>query len=210
MFLEESLWIREALATLDLGSGRVVLNVGSSSEEFRCLHQPFIDYHVFRPLRRKGVKIVHLDGRAAEGVDVICDVAAPTADDILNGLQADVVIVSNLLEHVTNREIVVQWLKGLVKPSGTLIVTAPHVYRRHDDPIDTMYRPTNSDLEVLFPEFEARRSEILQVEAEMVIRPLSRWKRMVNHVAFSLYRKMPFQPVIIKNQVSVVAFTARS
>ena len=43
MFVEESIWIRGGLEKADLRAGMTLLDVGSSTERFRRLDQPFID-----------------------------------------------------------------------------------------------------------------------------------------------------------------------
>ena len=60
MFLEESLWIRDVLTDLNLHKGQTVVDLGSLNEEYHCLTQPYIDYHIFRPLRKNGVEIIHI------------------------------------------------------------------------------------------------------------------------------------------------------
>jgi len=211
MFLEEAIWIKNVLERLNLLKGQVVLNLGSSDEEYRRLIQPHIDYYIFRPLRKCGVKIVHVDQKKLDGVDVVLDLEDPDADILLDKIErGDVVICSNLLEHVNNRGLVIDRVKKLTKKGGVIIVTVPNVYRYHPDPIDTMYRPTNIDLENLFPieEFTKIESGIIEVEAEpVVIWPL---RKKILYLAKQVLRKFhltlePETPIIIKNKVSVLA-----
>lgn len=61
MFLEEAIWIKNVLSGLDLRKGQSVLDIGSATEKYRCLAQPFIDYYIFRPLREKGIRAIHVD-----------------------------------------------------------------------------------------------------------------------------------------------------
>ena len=77
MFVDESLWIRQALERARLAAGMTVLDIGSSTRVFRTLTQPHIDGNVFEPLRQRGIVPIHLDARAAEGVDIVADVATP-------------------------------------------------------------------------------------------------------------------------------------
>jgi hypothetical protein len=53
----------------------------------------------------------------------------------------------------------------VVKPCGYLIVTVPHQFVYHSDPIDTMFRPTNKEIEDIFPEFRVILSEIILARA---------------------------------------------
>ena len=78
MFVEEAQWIRAVLEECGPSAGTVI-DLGSSTEEFRRLQQPHIDYFVFLPLRRRRLSIVHVDAKAADGVDVVVDLAATNA-----------------------------------------------------------------------------------------------------------------------------------
>ena len=141
VFVEEALWIRSVLERAPLAPGSTVLDVGSSTLAFRTEVQPHIDEHVFRPLRERELRIQHLDARAEPGVDIVADVT-------LEGVEGsyDLVICTNLLEHVVDRALVVANLKRLVTPGGFLLLTAPRRYPIHHDPIDTGFRPTTRRL----------------------------------------------------------------
>ncbi len=124
-----------------LGPGKTVLDVGSSTLAFRTEVQPHIDEHVFKPLRERQLRIQHLDAKADAGVDIVADVT-------LEGVEGcyDLVICTNLLEHVVDRTLVVGNLKRLVAPGGLLLLTVPRRYPIHHDPIDTGFRPTTRGL----------------------------------------------------------------
>ena len=44
MFTEEAQWLKTALQDLDLPAGATVLNIGSSTESFRCRGPPLNYY----------------------------------------------------------------------------------------------------------------------------------------------------------------------
>lgn len=147
MFLEEAIWIRRTLAGTPLRDGAEALDVGSSTREVRTQIQPWIDEQVFAPLRQRGVHPVHLDIKAADGVDVVCDLTAQGVqprEDL--GRDFALVICSNLLEHVTDRPATIGRLRSVVAPGGYLLVTVPRRYKQHHDPIDTMFRPSPAEL----------------------------------------------------------------
>jgi len=207
MFVEESIWIRGGLEKAGLREGMTLLDVGSSTERFRRLHQPFIDYEIFRPLRRLGVRIVHVDARRDEGVDVVCNLADPATEPEAAGLEpAHAVLASNLLEHVLDRDLVLTRIKRLTRPGGIIVVTVPNLFRFHEDPIDTMYRPTNGELEALFPEdhFEILQSCIFEVEEEKTFLPLPLFPRLVDGICRELGRRQPFELRIVRNKVAAV------
>lgn len=209
MFLEEALWVRSVLDEFGPAPGQTVLDLGSSTEEFRRLRQPYIDFHIFRPLRRRGVSIVHVDARAADGVDVVLDLTAPGS---LNGAlpPAHAVVATNLLEHVTDRKLAARRFAELTLPGGLLIVTAPHVYRFHADPIDTMYRPTHTELEALWPRFDVLRSETFDVAEEPTLLPQPLSIRLLNRALREMGRPSFRAPTAVPNEVAAVALRRRS
>jgi SAM-dependent methyltransferase len=135
---------RAILAT-GVSEGCRVLNVGSSTGAFRAREQPWVDAEVFGPLRARGIEVVHLDLKVAAGVDLVGDVLDPTFRAGLEG-GWDVVISSNLLEHLADRTPFLTVLPQLTRPGGWLVVTVPRRFPRHPDPIDTMYRPSPDQL----------------------------------------------------------------
>jgi SAM-dependent methyltransferase len=164
VFNEEALWIRAALESMPLGPDSVILDVGSATEYYRRVVQPFIDFEIFRPLRARGAQIVHVDTKDDDGVDVVVDVTSPADEERWTALpSADVVLCCNMLEHVVDRDLVCRRVIDRTRPGGFLIVTVPHKYRYHNDPIDTMYRPTLAELKSLFD-----RDGLVVLHEEMV------------------------------------------
>jgi SAM-dependent methyltransferase len=147
MFIDEAVWLEQVLAGLALPRGARVLDIGSSTLEFRTRVQPHIDRHVFAPLRAAGIAISHLDARAEPGVDIVADITT------LQGVASDfdVAICTSLLEHVVDREQTALHICRVVKPGGVLILTVPQRYPLHADPIDTGFRPTPEELRRLLP-----------------------------------------------------------
>ncbi|MEA2442964.1 MAG: hypothetical protein QOJ12_256, partial [Thermoleophilales bacterium] len=60
-------------------------------------------------------------------------------------------LVSNLLEHVADPEAMARAVVDVLPPDGLLIVSGPASFPHHPDPIDTLFRPTISELHALFP-----------------------------------------------------------
>ena len=168
MLAAEARWIGERISALGLGGDQTVIDVGSSSEPFRCLIQPHIDFEIFRPLREAGVRIVHVDARADEGVDVVADVTDPAeVPDELRGA-GDVVISASMLEHIPERRGAIACLRELTRPGGRLVLTAPRRFPRHRDPVDTGYRPTADELAVdLGDGFEIEAKTLIEDSVEM-------------------------------------------
>lgn len=169
MLINEAIWIRDFLSTLDMTPNQSVLDIGSSTESFRCLVQPHIDYYVYRPLSNRGVNITHMDAKAGAGVDLVCDLTSPMAEETVRQTPpADVVLCTSLLEHVTDRNTILNRLKSLVKPGGILILSVPCRMRYHPDPIDTMYRASKTDLEIIFQSANYERMASAIVECPSV------------------------------------------
>ena len=174
MFVDESLWIRVALERANLNAGMTVLDIGSSTRAFRTVTQPHIDGNVFEPLRQRGISPIHLDARAEPGVDIVADVTS------LEGVDRcfDVVLCTNLLEHVVDRAATLQNVKRVVAPRGLLLLTVPRRYRLHQDPIDTGFRPSADELSQLVGWPEVLEREVVTVRAHQHYRGrrlLRRW-----------------------------------
>ncbi len=141
MFAEESLWIRDVLSvSYRVERGRA-LDIGSADREFRERVQPHIAANVHAPLLARGWRIAHLDLDPGPGVDYAVDLCAGPLTVPPAGETFDLVLCCNILEHVRAREPFLDNVARLVRPGGRLLVTVPKRYPRHDDPIDTMYRP---------------------------------------------------------------------
>jgi SAM-dependent methyltransferase len=155
MFIEESLCIKETLSNLNLTSGNDVLDIGSSTTQFRQVTQPHIDKNIFYPLRQQGCQVYHMDMKQGDGVDIVCDIADPNIDPLkCIGMRFELVVCANLLEHVLDLERVVRIVVSLVKTGGYLLITVPRSYRKHPDPIDNMFRPLPGKLEQIFRSIE--------------------------------------------------------
>ncbi len=161
MLVREAKWFGQRISELGDAAAFPMLNVGSHTEQFRSREQPWIDRHIFAPARRRGAKVVHLDLRAAPGVDLVGDLTESAFLARLAAMRFRSVFCSNLLEHVPNREEIGQAAVEAVVPGGYLFVSCPNVFPYHPDPIDTMYRPGVDDLAALFPGTELVRGDRL-------------------------------------------------
>lgn len=186
MFIEESLWIREKLATLDIPPGSKVLNIGSSDLEF-LKTQPHIKDNVLTPLLAGGCLMTNLDLKAARNGDYTGDIT----DKGLPGRLAErfkLVICTNLLEHVTDRTAAFDNLAVMAEDGGYILLTVPNNYPIHHDPIDTRYRPSAAELG---NEIQRRRnteilfSEVLEIKDQ-------RYYRYGSRLPFWGYRKFVF------------------
>lgn len=162
MRYEEAVLIGEWIRGLRLPRGAVCLNIGSSTERFRTHSRPHIDQFVFAPLRNAGIRVFHCDLKQDPGVDLVGDVLDPSFQQKLRALEADLLICSNLLEHLADPTAFASACASLVKPGGYALVTVPSCFPYHADPIDTMFRPSPQQLAALFPGWTIVKTEEME------------------------------------------------
>jgi len=150
MFKTEASWLRCALNPFPAERLSPLLNLGSSSSARREIIQPWVDDQVFRPLRERGVEIIHVDMRDLLGVDIVADLT--NAGDVcrLRSLEPHALLCCNLLEHVFDPGELARHCLDLLPLGGLVFVTVPFSYPYHRDPIDTMYRPGLAELAAQF------------------------------------------------------------
>jgi hypothetical protein len=174
----EARWFGEKLAALDPAVVYPMLNVGSSTEVFRTVGQPWIDQFIFKPARVAGCQVFHVDMKEAPGVDLVGDL---TDRVFLRRLERQTncksVFCSNLLEHVPDQGTVARALTMLLPPGGYLFVSCPYRYPYHPDPIDTRFRPTIDELAGLFPDTRLVEGEV--VVGETYLAQLARSPRIL-------------------------------
>ncbi len=150
MHKAETDWIVSRLAGVDPAALSPMLNIGSSTLEFRTKKQPWIEANLIKPLEARGVKIVHADLKSGPGVDITADLTTEEGFKTLAAVGARSIMICNVLEHVLDPRAFANRCLDLVLPDGFAIVTVPHSYPYHRDPIDTMYRPTPEEAASLF------------------------------------------------------------
>lgn len=161
MLIEEAKWLSDVMSRMDPSQTYPLLNIGSSTENFRKVVQPWIDRYLFAPARKKGMTVVHSDIKKAEGVDLVGDLTDGEFRQRVKGMEFKSVLCANLLEHVTNKEEICAALEAIVRPGGYIFLTCPYKFPYHPDPIDTQYRPTPEELAQLFPHSRVRQADIL-------------------------------------------------
>lgn len=160
MLIEEAKWIGKEL--LDISKpGLKVLNVGSSSEEFRTKIQPHIEKNIFKPLIDNKVDVIHTDILNENGVDIVGDLTSSDFIIQLKKNKYDLVLCSNLLEHLNEKQPIVDAILEILPKNSKAIITVPYNYPYHLDPIDTMYRPNTIELHQLFKNTELLKGEIV-------------------------------------------------
>jgi SAM-dependent methyltransferase len=157
-------WLGRTFAQLSKEDLSPLLNLGSSSQRFRTVEQPYIHGLVFAPLEGRGVRVVHSDLKVAPGVDVSGDIFDDADFAKLKAVGARAVVCTHMYEHVRDRDELTRRLLELLPEGGRFFVTVPSSYHEHQDPIDTMFRPSPDELAAMFAEHEVLRAEELEGE----------------------------------------------
>jgi len=152
MLSAEAQWLGRALAQLAVSELSPLLNVGSGNAEFREILQPWIDRYVFGPLRQRGAQVDHSDVQSGEGIDLCGSLMDDSFVAGLAGRGYRAICCCNVLEHVVDPLAVAAKLEKILAGGGYLIVTAPHRFPYHPDPIDAMFRPALADIVGMFPQ----------------------------------------------------------
>lgn len=143
---EEARWWKSCLSTISTPDLTPAINIGSSTADYRVRVNPHVDLDVFRPLVARGVDIIHVDMKAAPGVDFVGDITSPEALRKLKELRARAVFCNNSLQHVKDRARAFVALRELVVEGGYVFLSSPRAYPLVQDPFDSGYRPTVDDL----------------------------------------------------------------
>lgn len=163
MFEREARWVGERLAAYPAAQLSPLLNIGSSTRDFRERVQPWTVEHIFAPLAARGVATVHLDARVGEGIDLCADLLDDRDFARVGQRRYRSLLCCNVLEHVTDAAEFARRCAQLVADDGIIVVTVPRSYPRHGDPIDTLYRPTPEHAAALFPDSRVVEAEIIDV-----------------------------------------------
>ena len=187
MFDIESQWVGDRLAAYPTPQISPLLNVGSSTAEFRETAQPWTERNIFAPLHERGVEIVHLDARAGAGIDIRADLLDEADFARIGFGRYRALLCCNILEHVRDPGEFARRCVELVAPGGIIVVTVPRSYPRHGAPIDTLYRPTPDEAALLFSGTSVVASEILDIGESYLDTVRDRPWILLRHVA-----RLPF------------------
>ena len=163
MFELESRWIAERLSPYPAAELSPLINIGSSTKEFRERTQPCGERNIFAPLQSRGIEIIHLDRRDGAGIDIRADLLDEDDFVRVSARRYRTLLCCNILEHVIDAGEFARRCVRLVEPGGLIVVTVPYSYPRHGDPIDTLFRPSPAEAAALFPGARVLASEIVDV-----------------------------------------------
>jgi hypothetical protein len=126
MRAEEARHIADIVASIGLPPGCVCLNIGSSTRHFREVEQPHISADLIRPLEARGMRFVHCDMKADDGVDLVGNVLDAEFQRRMADDRADLLLCCNVLEHLTDPQAFATACASLVRPGGYMVVTVPY------------------------------------------------------------------------------------
>lgn len=149
---QEAIWLSQTLAAIDANRLSPLINLGSGTREFRERERPWIRDRIMAPLIARGVRVVHCDIRDGDGIDLRADILDVRGFENARAVGAAALLCTNVLEHVPDPARFARRCMDLVAPGGLLILTVPHSYPHHRDPVDTMFRPTPEEIAALFPD----------------------------------------------------------
>jgi len=150
MRIEEAQWIADLAVKYDK-EFFPLLNLGSSTKEFREKVQPWIHETLFAPLLDKGKEVIHSDLKKEEGVDLAGNILDEKFAEQLKLNNFRSIICSNVLEHIEEIDVFCNAIESVAVSGTYIIVTVPNLYPYHRDPIDTKFRPDINDIVKLFP-----------------------------------------------------------
>jgi len=190
MLPEEVDWLGERLPP-GSGRGRVVLNIGSSTRHYRTVMQPNIDRAIFRPLTERGYKVLHIDRKLDEGVDLVGDLEDAAFAKQLATLHPELVFCNNVLMHLRPGGLssVIAAINDIVPMGSLLFVSGSAVYPHTSDPHDNGLRVDEVKLARLFAGFDVVESAIV-TSRRSLLGDLLEDKRLAGKVA--LRALLPF------------------
>lgn len=161
MLKNEAIWIAERLTEYLPTDLSPIVELGSSTLEFRTSIQPWIEETLIGPLRGRGNLIVHCDQKQGPGIDIAGDIMSSQTQFELRRIKPKCILCCNMLEHVNAPEALAKICDSILRPGGYMVATVPYSYPYHLDPIDTYFRPSPEEISRLFPNYDCLAMEII-------------------------------------------------
>jgi SAM-dependent methyltransferase len=159
MLINEAKWIGNSIPLLQLNRHSVVLNFGSQNQNYNKESRHIMDY-VINPLK-ENYQLRNLDIKSGVGIDYSGNIFDDIFFDELKTHRFDCILLCNVLEHVTDIQLMINRIIELIPPNGYIIITVPYKYPVHFDPIDNLYRPNVDELTSLLKGFTLIKGEII-------------------------------------------------
>ena len=165
MLLEESIWVGEKIDEIILLNSLPILNVGSSTKEYRTQRQSHIQKNIFDLIPNESKNVIHLDMKAADGVDIVGDLYDRNFLEEIKTLKVKCILFNNVLMYLDKkqRKKLSEILNEILEKDGYLIVTNSHVFPPAPDPVESYYRASPDKLQQeLFENFNIIDAKIIE------------------------------------------------
>jgi hypothetical protein len=162
MRAEEAAWVGDVLSRHDVSEISPLIELGTTSKQFREVVKPHIANNIHHPQRGRGVQIVTSDLFPNDGVDIAGDIFSQKVQDQLVAVGAKCILVCNFFEHVVDAPAFARVCDQLIPSGGLAIVTVPYSYPYHLDPIDTLFRPSPEAIVPMFPGYAVLEAKIVK------------------------------------------------
>lgn len=162
MLIEESIWIGEKIKELSLLNPFPILNIGSSTKEYRTNRQSHIQKNIFNLIPNEAKNVIHLDMKSADGVDLVGDLYDSVFLDEIKKYKVKCILFNNVLMYIDQeqRKKLCKVLYEILEKDGYLIVTNSFIFPPAPDPVESYYRPNPTKLyEDLFQNFELKEAK---------------------------------------------------
>jgi SAM-dependent methyltransferase len=160
MLPNEAKWIGKQIPKLQLNKNMTVLNFGSQTVSYNN-RNTFIIENIIDPIKQVS-SLKNLDLQDGEGIDYTGDIIRDQVFfEKLRAEQFDVILLCNVLEHVTDIQTLTNRVIELVRPGGFIIFSGPFEYPKHFDPIDNGFRPSIPEVHRYFTGFTLIASDIV-------------------------------------------------
>lgn len=156
----ESKKLRKIFDKFNLDDITPLVEIGSSTVEFRKKVKPHIYNELHEPLINRGVNIITTDLKSGQGIMISGDFFSETTLKKIIEYSPNALLCANILEHVDDPRGFLNRCDKILSCGGLIFITVPYSFPYHQDPIDTMFRPTPLQIAELLPSYEILYSEV--------------------------------------------------
>ncbi|MDP2620658.1 MAG: hypothetical protein Q8P46_10880 [Hyphomicrobiales bacterium] len=161
MRVNEAKRIETVLSLLTAEAIDPCLYVGSSAVNQPAADEPFVDQRLFAPLRARGVRVVYVETRKADGVDLVGDMLDESFQTELKKLRPRLILSPHLPERLSDLAEFAKACARIIEPEGFLLIVRPSFHRNPPDPAPTLYRPGIELMRRIFPDFQVLAQNIV-------------------------------------------------
>lgn len=142
MLRNESLWIKKFLPTIIIENAFPVLNVGSSTSQYRKITQPHVQENIFSQFTDEKSQVIHLDMKTDDGVDLVGNLYDPQFLQKIKKLKIKTIFCNNILMYLNDesRRNLAEIFYSIVPKGGYLLISNSHVFPSAPDPQEEYYR----------------------------------------------------------------------